>query len=241
MEILRNPGIILICNALLIGFLIYYAFSYLLSHLTFAKIQKPSQFIFKLIICTILLNFSIYLCYYLVLFCSYISILIRAAGSSILNTNISFSAFIEKVNQIFPMTSENFNLFSFDGMIRSLISVGFMNLAFTYSLRFIMIKVFSLISPFAILCLSIDNFSWIFKSWLKIYLSLLFLQILVSFILLIAFALQPYDNTALCYLLYLGTIYALIKSNSFMRDFMGGLTTDINLGISSIKSMFSKN
>lgn len=213
----------------------------MLSHLTFAKVQSPSQFIFKLIICAILLNFSISLCYYLVLFCSYISILIRSAGNYLLNTSISFSAFIEKINQVFPMNPQDFNLFSFDGLVRSLISVGFMNLAFSYSLRFIMIKVFSLISPFAILCLSIDNFSWIFKSWLKIYLSLLFLQILVSFILLIAFALQTPEDATLCSLLYLGTIYALIKSNSFIRDFMGGLTTDINMGISSIQSVFSKN
>ena len=45
-----NSGIIYICNSLIYGFLLYYGFSLLLSHLTFFQVQKPSSFLFKIFI-----------------------------------------------------------------------------------------------------------------------------------------------------------------------------------------------
>lgn len=100
-----------------------------------------------------------------------------------------------------------------------------------------MIRVFILICPFAILSLSIDKFNWIFKAWCKTFLSLLFLQILVALILLITFSLQYNANDVFSQLTYIGSIYALIKANSFLKEFMGGLTTDVNFGMSTIKNL----
>lgn len=50
-----SNSIILIANALLIGFLLYYGISLLLSHLTFSRNEHPIQFIFKIIIFGILI------------------------------------------------------------------------------------------------------------------------------------------------------------------------------------------
>ena len=100
---------------------------------------------------------------------------------------------------------------------------------------------FCLISPFAIITLIIDKCSWFFKAWIKAFLSLLFLQILVAFILLIAFSLERLENSTFVSLLYIGSIYALIRANSFIRDLMGGLSTDVSANIPSIKSLFTKN
>ena len=70
-------GINLICNSLIYGFLLYYAFSYLLSHLTFAQIESPHQFIFKLILCVFALNASLVLCSGLIFIFSYVSNMFR--------------------------------------------------------------------------------------------------------------------------------------------------------------------
>lgn len=215
--------------------MIYYGFSLLFSYLTFSQIQRPSQFIFKLILCVIFLNSSSAVCYVLIFIFSSISLAIRNIGEHIFNINICFSTLIEKLNLL--NQTEGFNLFTFDGLIKSLLSFGFLNLTLSYALRYIMVKVLILISPFAILSLSIDKFSWIFKSWLKLFLSTLFLQILVSVILLITFSLRT-DIALSSQLLYLGSIYALIKANSFIKDFMGGLSTDININFSNLKSLF---
>ena len=100
-----------------------------------------------------------------------------------------------------------------------------------------MIKVFILICPFAILSLSVDKFNWIFKAWCKIFLSLLFLQILVALILLITFSLEYKQNDIFSELIYIGSIYSLIKANSFLKEFMGGLSTDVNFGLTTIKNL----
>lgn len=51
-------GILLICNSLLISFIIFYCIRLLYSHFTFTNIEKPFQFLFKLLIFGILMNSS---------------------------------------------------------------------------------------------------------------------------------------------------------------------------------------
>ena len=55
-------GILLICNSLVLGFIIYYAITYLLSHLTYSKVDSPKQFIFKCIIFISIMNSSLWIC-----------------------------------------------------------------------------------------------------------------------------------------------------------------------------------
>lgn len=232
-----TSGLILICNSLIIGISLYYVCSLLLSHLTFSQVQRPSQFIFKLFFCAIAINFSYFLIQQIILIFSNISLAIREVGEGVFNKSICLSTFIQELNStIYINTPSSFTMFSIDGLIKGFISLSFFNLAMSYSLRFIMLKVFILLTPFAFLCLITPNTSWIFKSWLKIIMSLLLLQILVSIILLISFSINTNSSDISSKLIYIGAVYALIKANSFIRDFMGGLSTDINLGISNITS-----
>lgn len=232
-----SSGLILICNSLIIGISLYYVCSLLLSHLTFSQVQQPSQFIFKLFFCAIAINFSCFLIQQIILITSNISLAIREIGENIFNKSICLSTFIQELNStIYINIPSSFTMFSIDGLIKGFISLSFLNLAMSYSLRFIMLKVFILLTPFAFLCLITPNTSWIFKSWLKIIVSLLLLQIFVSIILLISFSINTSTSDISSKLIYIGAVYALIKANSFIRDFMGGLSTDINLGISNISS-----
>ena len=231
-----GAGIIFICNGLIYGFILYYAFSLILSYLTFAQVQKPSSFLFKLFLCAIAINSCKLICYSTIFVNSSISSALRSVGENLFNTPICFSNLIEKLNTII-YTEDAFNLFTFKGLIKAFISIGFVNLAISYSLRYVMIKVFILISPFAILSLSIDKFSWIFKAWCKTFLSLLFLQILVALILLITFSLDFNQNDVFSVLIYIGAIFSLIRANSFLKEFMGGLSTDVNFGLTTIKNL----
>lgn len=102
-----------------------------------------------------------------------------------------------------------------------------------------MVLVFILISPFAFASLILSGTAWFFKSWLKLFLSLLFLQLLIPLILIIAFSFDFAEADILSKLIYLGSVYALIKANSYLRDFMGGLSTDVSMGMSGLRSMFT--
>ena len=81
---------------------------------------------------------------------------------------LSFSLIYEKITVLFESDLPNMlSVFSFDGVLRAFISFGFVNLLFTYSVRFIFVKILILMSPFAFLSVALDQSKWIFKIWLK--------------------------------------------------------------------------
>lgn len=232
-----TSGILLIANSLLIGFILYYLVNLFISYYSFSEIQKPTQYIFRIIIFTILMNSSYFICEQLINLNSNISLAIRQIGEDIFEKEICFNSLIKELNNIISINGNSFNIFSLDGIIKSFISIGLFNLVFNYSLRYIMLKVFILICPFAILSLINKNTIWIFKSWIRIILSLLFFQILISLILLIIFSIEYSDNI-FSKLLYIGGIYSLIKANQFIREFIGGISTEINSNFSNLKLLF---
>ena len=55
-----SNGILIIANSLLLGFIIYYSIRYLMSHLTFNKVENLFSFIIKLIIFRNIYEFFIF-------------------------------------------------------------------------------------------------------------------------------------------------------------------------------------
>jgi hypothetical protein len=232
-----SNGILLVANALIIGFLLFYAVRLLLSHLLITQTESPSGFIFKLIFYTICMNSSLWICERLIFFNDTICSLIQGIGNDLFDCSISFSGLFEKINSMIVIEQSNFNIFSIDGILKSFISVSSMNLAFTYSIRYILIKVFILIAPFAFLSLTNTATSSFFKAWIKCFLSLLFVQIFIALVLVIIFSMDFDPNNQISKFLMCGAIFSLIKANSFVRQFLGGITTDISTGISNVSSM----
>lgn len=233
-----SKSLLVIANSLLVGFLIYYCFKLLFSHLSYVEIENPYQFIFKLIIFGICMNFSYFICEKIIYINSLISSSICLVGKNFFNINISFSNLILNLNKIITIESSTFNIFSIDGILKSFISIGLFNLMFSYSLRYILLKVFILISPFSILTLINKSTSWFFKSWFRTFLSLLLLQSFVSIILLVIFSLNFENNDLFTKFLYIGGIYSLSKANSYIRDLIGGISTDISTNFSSFQHIF---
>lgn len=235
-KIINNAGgILLICNALILGIIIFYSINYLFSHLFMSKVDSPSQFIFKLIVFSILMNSAFWLCEQIIYIISLVTKSIQNIGSNILTQEVTFSNFMFKINT--ELYKENFEIsfISFDGIIKSFVSTGFINLMFSYSLRYIMIQVFIILSPFAFLCLINLKTEWFFKVWIKTFLSLLLEQILVVIILLLSFCFDYGVDGIISKILYVGIIYALIKTNNYMYMLFGGITTSVQSGINSLK------
>lgn len=216
----NKEGILLVANALILGYLIYYSFKLLLSHLGVTQVERPVQFIFKFIICSICINFSAFICDEIIYIVSLISSTIRYIGENLFNTPICFSNLIKELNSVISI-NESMDIFSLDGILKSLISVGLLNLVITYAVRYVLIKVFVLISPFSILSLCNKSTSILFNSWLKSFLSLLLIQVFVAIILLLIFALDFSSNNIFSKFILIGAIFVLIKANDYVREMLG--------------------
>ena len=163
-----------------------------------------------------------------------ISLAIRSLGNHLFNKEICFSELISTINSQMAIDTNSLNLFSLDGLIKSILSVSLLSLVFSYSLRYIFVKVFILLSPFAILSLSLQNTNWFFRAWFRNLFSLLFLQIIVSLVLLILFSMDYSASNLFVKFIYVGGIYALIRANSFIREFIGGVSTQITQSVKKI-------
>lgn len=230
-------GLLLICNSLLISFIIFYCIKLIYSHLIFTTVEKPFQFLFKLLIFGILMNSSLFICEQIININSLISLAIREIGENIFNTNINFTEIIKKINTVIVIGNTDFNLFSMDGIIKSFLSFELINLLFTYSLRYILVKIFILISPFAFLSLISNTSNWFFKSWFRGFFALLIIQSFVSIILLIIFSINIESNNTLLKLLYLSSLYALTKANIYIKELVGGISTTFSNSIITVKNL----
>lgn len=228
-----SNGILLIANSLLLGIILYFAIRYLLSHFTYSQIENPHSFLVKLIICGICMNCSYFLLSLFLELFSNISLSIRTLGESLFNKSICFSELILDINTHISVDVSSIDIFSLDGLIKGIISFSLLNLVFSYSFRYVLIKVFVLISPFAILSNSLISTSWFFKSWFKNLFSLLFIQIIVSIILLILFSIDYSSSNLFSKFIYIGGLFSLIKANSFVREFLGGISTDISQNVNN--------
>lgn len=232
-----SNGILLVANSLLFGLLLYYAVKYLLAHFTYKTAENPMQFMLKAIIFGICINFSYFFIEQFLNIVSDITLAIRGIGENLFHKNICFAELILEINNTISVGTSSIDVFSLDGLIKSSITMSLLNLVFTYSFRYVMIKIFILLSPFAILSLILDSTSWFFKSWAKNLFSLLFIQIIVAIVLLILFSMDYSSNNLMTKFIYIGAIYALIKSNSFVRDFVGGVSTTFT---QNVENLFKK-
>ena len=104
-----------------------------------------------------------------------ICMLIRSIGEDIFHQEINFSTLIESMSS---SITEGKDIFSMDGLIKGTFMVSLVSLVFSYALRYVMFKIFVMITPFAFLSLMTEGTSWFFKSWCKNIFSLLFIQII---------------------------------------------------------------
>ena len=228
-------GLIILANSLLLGFALYYIVKYAFSHYTSTETEQPFQFLFKLFIFAILANSSYFLIEQFININSLISLAISEIGENIFNCNINFQELVLRINKVITTSSSSLNIFSLDGLLKSFISINLLNLLFTYSLRYVILKVFILITPFAILTLINTSTSWFFKSWFKAILSLLLLQSFVALILLVIFSTDFSSTDLFSKVICIGSIYALTKANTYIRELIGGISTEVSTNISSLK------
>lgn len=232
-----TSGLLLLCNSIIFGFILYYIISLILSHIIMFKLQTPYQFICKLIIISILINYTYEICGFIIDLNSNMSLVFRSMGEELFGTSICFTNLESKINLYISDGLNSLNIFSIQGFLKSFSSIGILNLVLSYSLRYIMVKIFILIFPFAIISLLNESSSYFFKSYIKSFISLLFTQSIVALVLLIVFSLDFTANNLFSQVIFIGTIYFLSRINYFMKELIGGVTTTVYSNSKSLKSL----
>ncbi len=234
-----DMGLLVLANSLLVAFVLYYAIRRLTAYFSGQEVESPYRFVIRAIFIAILMNFSLTICAGIVDFSYEISNFICELGKNILHKEISLSSFISILND---SSNSNFNLFSMDGILATLLSFSSFGLMLHFSVRYILTKLLILLSPFAFLCLLNKTTMGFFRSWLKSFLSLLFIQIIVAFLLLIPFAIMQETSSMFNKILLIGSIYALLKSNQFIKEFINGtgISTDFNSSLSRYQEFICK-
>lgn len=232
-----SNGILLIANSLLLAYILYYSIKYLVSHFTYSRTDTPGSFILKLVLCGICMNFSFFIMQFVLDLNFNITSAIRTLGENLFGKEVSFSQLITTINTTASVDTSSINIFSIDGLIKATLTLSLLNLVFSYSFRYVMVKVFVLLSPFAFLSLSLTHSSWFFRTWAKNLFSLLFIQIIVSLVLLVLFSMEFSDTDLFTKFIYIGGIYVLIKANSFVREFIGGVSTNISQTVNSFTNL----
>lgn len=221
-----NMGLLVLANSLILAFILFYAVRRFIAFYAGNEVESPYVFIIKGIFVTILMNFSLSLCSMAVSFTYEITNFITSLGTNIFNTEISFSSLINMLSSSF---SSEFNVFSLDGILTGMLSVSSFSLIISFALRYILIKVLILTSPFAFLCLLNKTTTGFFRSWYRSLLSLLLVQILIALIILLPYALiKDSSSQIINKLLIVGAINALLKSGQYVKEFMGGIGISTN-------------
>lgn len=230
-----SNSILVIANALILAYLLYYCVKLFLSYYSGTQVQRPYQFIFKLILCAIIMNSSYFICEQLINITDLITQALQEIGSNFTSKTISFKTLVTELNSVISISGTSLDIFSLTGIIKSFCSIGLISLMFSYAIRLIMIKVFIILAPFAILSCSINSFNWFFRSWFRSFFSLLFMQFFITIILIVTLSLD-FSSNLISKFLYVGSIYALTKSNTYIRSLIGGISTEINTNLSTLKS-----
>ena len=197
-------GILLIVNSLLLAIILYFGIKLFLANITFSQVERPYQFLFKLVICGICMNFSFFLIEIFLSINENFTFAIRSLGENLFGKQICFSELISSINSGISFDASSFDVFSLDGLIKGTLTVSLLNLVFTYGFRYVMVKVFVLLSPLAILSLALSSTSWFFKAWLRNLFSLLFIQIIVAIVLVILFSMDYSSSNLLFKFVYVG-------------------------------------
>lgn len=230
-----SNSILVIANALILAYLLYYCVKLFLAYYSGTQVQRPYQFIFKLILCVIIMNSSYFICEQLINITDLITQALQEIGSDFTSKTISFKTLVTELNSVISISGTSLDIFSLTGIIKSFCSIGLISLMFSYAIRLIMVKVFIILAPFAILSCSINSFSWFFRSWFRSFFSLLFMQFFITIILIVTLSLD-FSSNLISKFLYVGSIYALTKSNTYIRNLIGGISTEINTNLSTLKS-----
>lgn len=228
-------GIIGIGLSVLIGIVLYYIINYFIKKVINEELENPYTFIIKAIIISFFIIYIKDILLFIIYVNNIITTEILSLTKTFFNEKVTFENILIKINEALYLSGDNFNVISFDGIIKMYLIFGVINLLFEYSLRYVMVKIMFIISPIVIALKSSKKTEYLYSNWLKGICSLLFMQNIIAIILVLSTRLIVSPIVPITKIIYIGMIYALIRVNFFVKEiFGGGVSIEVQTPIRNI-------
>ncbi len=216
-------GFILIANSLIMFYITYYMFTQLASLYNGNKAENIYVFIMKLIVISILVNNSYFICEIILNINNELTYSIETYGEDISGQSITFSNLKEKILSIKDFMKND--LFSLDGLIKGVISFGAITILINFSIRYVTIILLLIIFPLSLITLISSVSSGIFKSYFKILVITLLTQVIVKLVILIPLMYKDVDSV-MYKIILVGTIYIIYRINTFVKEIFVKITEE---------------
>ena len=211
----KTNALIIIANSLILFYVIYFVFLKLISIYNGNKSQSIYMFVIKLIIVTVMVNFSYYICREIVNMIGLLTDCVDGGLYDLLGKKVSFVSLKENIVKIDDII--NSDLLSLNGIIKGIISFGSISILINFAIRYVTIIFLFIISPFAFIFLSNELTIGIFRTWFKTLFVSLMTQIIVKFIIFIPLLYK--DINSMTYkIILVGSIYIIYKINGFTKE-----------------------
>lgn len=212
-----NSNIILLLSSFIILFSIFYLIIYAVSLYNGNEQESIFKFIFRVGFCLLASLSSYYLCELVLSLNGILTEIISSIGKDLTGQEICFESLKEAILNLDEYMSEEF--LSIDGMIKGVISFGATTILISFAIRYVTVIALILVAPVVIMLASSDLTQSIFLSWIKLFLTNIFMQNIVVVILIIPLAFKHYDSN-MYKIVLIGSIYLLYKINNFSKEIL---------------------
>lgn len=216
--------LILIANSLILFYVIYFIVLKLISVYNGNKSQSVYMFVLKLIIVSVLVNSSYYLCEEVINLISLFTDCVDGGLNSIVGNAINFENLKETIINIDDFMKAD--MLSLDGIIKGVISFGSISILINFAIRYVTIIFLVIISPFAFASLSSELTIGIFNTWIRTFFVTLMVQVIVKFIIFIPL-LYKNINSTLYKAILVGSLYIIYRINNFTKEIFSRITSGI--------------
>ena len=213
-------AMILIANTLILFFITYYIFTQLISLFNGNKAENIYIFIFKVIIITLVINNSYFICETILDLNEKFEDIVSYYGKEITKNEISFTNLKERIIDVQDFL--NTDLISLDGIIKGVISFGSITILINFSIRYVIIVLLILLFPiFASMCLSNVTINMFFN-YLKTLIMMLLTGSIVKIIMILPLVYKDVDSI-MYKIVLVGSIYVIYKLNTYVKEMFANI------------------
>ncbi|MEG2348627.1 MAG: hypothetical protein RSB67_03150 [Clostridia bacterium] len=211
----RINGITVIANSLILLFLMYYICTQLLSIYNGNKADNILMFIVKIVIISIVINNSYYICSEIL----NIFELFSNAIDEVIFKSIGKEATFNELKEIIINIKDilNSDYISLEGIIKGILSFGSVTVLINFAIRYVTIIFLIIISPIGLACMASELTQEFSKTWFKLFISNLLIQIIVKIIIFIPLAFSK-TSDIIYKVILVGAIYMIYRINNFAKE-----------------------